>query len=202
MYIHFFREAACRPASGSLIAEMFESSSRGVANGKDKLNSTHANSTNDVCTYPPTYKLFCLGIFSWGVYIGYGLTFTLGNYLQDIGDFSGWRLAFVIGCVPGFIVAFLLFFVKDPRKDTKPNNNLYGESKKSGTSYGSSGSGNNSKETGKNSKKKRKRSAVIREEKNYFKIVILALIQPAMVLLFVAAAVRHTGIIKEDQFMQ
>ena len=130
------------------------------------------------------------------------MTFTLGNYLQDIGDFSGWRLAFVIGCVPGFIVAFLLFFVKDPRKDTKPNNNLYGESKKSGTSYGSSGSGNNSKETGKNSKKKRKRSAVIREEKNYFKIVILALIQPAMVLLFVAAAVRHTGIIKEGQFIQ
>ena len=142
-------------------------------------------------------KKFISGIFSWGVYIGYGLTFTLGNYLQDIGDFSGWRLAFVIGCVPGFIVAFLLFFVKDPRKDTKPNNNLYGESKKSGTSYGSSsssGSGNNSKEAGKNSKKKRKRSAVIREEKNYFKIVILALIQPAMVLLFVAAAVRHTGI--------
>ena len=130
------------------------------------------------------------------------MTFTLGNYLQDIGDFSGWRLAFVIGCVPGFIVAFLLFFVKDPRKETKPNNFLYGESKKSGTSYGSSGSGNNSKETGKNSKKKRKRSAVIREEKNYFKIVILALIQPAMVLLFVAAAVRHTGIIIKDNFMQ
>ena len=120
--------------------------------------------------------------------------FFIGNYLQDIGDFAGWRLAFVIGCVPGFFVAFLLFFVKDPRKETKPDNNLYGESKKSGFSYGS-GSGNNSKETGKNtnSKKKRKRSAVIREEKNYFKIVILALIQPAMVLLFVAAAVRHTG---------
>ena len=155
------------------------------------------NCTNPILIYPSiiSKKKFHSGIFSWGVYIGYGLTFTLGNYLQDIGDFAGWRLAFVIGCVPGFIVAFLLFFVKDPRKETKPNNNLYGESKKSGTSYGSSsGSGNNSKETGKNSKKKRKRSAVIREEKNYFKIVILALIQPAMVLLFVAAAVRHTGI--------
>ena len=109
----------------------------------------------------------------------------------------------MIGCVPGLFVAFLLFFVKDPRKQTKPDNNLYGETKKSG-SYGS-GSANNSKETGgkiSNSKKKRKRSAVIREEKNYFKIVLLALIQPAMVLLFVAAAVRHTGIIKEDQFIQ
>ena len=38
MYICFFSEAACRPASGSLIAEMFESSSRGVANGKNKLD--------------------------------------------------------------------------------------------------------------------------------------------------------------------
>ena len=39
MYICFFSEAACRPASGSLIAEMFEPSSRGVANGKNKLDS-------------------------------------------------------------------------------------------------------------------------------------------------------------------
>ena len=52
---------------------MFDSSTRGVANG----------------------------IFSWGVYIGYGMTFLLGNYvgkMQLFGDYvEGWRAAFIIG---------------------------------------------------------------------------------------------------------
>ena len=71
-----------------MIAEMFDVSTRGVANG----------------------------IFSWGVYIGYGLCFTLGNYVgpADILGY-GWRSAFVVGCAPGIVVAVLLFFVADPR---------------------------------------------------------------------------------------
>ena len=51
-----FREAALRPAAGSMIPEIFESSIRGTANG----------------------------IFSWGIYWGYGMTFTLGNYLAPL----------------------------------------------------------------------------------------------------------------------
>ena len=43
--------AVCRPVSGSLIAEMFTASHRGVANG----------------------------VFSWGVYYGYGLAFVFGR---------------------------------------------------------------------------------------------------------------------------
>jgi len=95
-------EAACRPASCSLIADMFDSSTLGVANG----------------------------IFSWGVYIGYGLTFLLGNYLGkevEIFGFEGWRIAFVVGCLPGLIIAILLFFLEDPRKSIKPSPVLVGE---------------------------------------------------------------------------
>ena len=55
-----FREAALRPAAGSMIPEIFESSIRGTANG----------------------------IFSWGIYWGYGLTFTLGNYLAPLDLFG------------------------------------------------------------------------------------------------------------------
>jgi len=61
-------EAACQPAGGSLIAEMFDPSTRGVATG----------------------------IFHWGIYIGNGLTFVLGNYLP-------WRVAFFYRVYPGFI---------------------------------------------------------------------------------------------------
>ena len=55
-----FREAALRPAAGSMIPEIFESSIRGTANG----------------------------IFSWGIYWGYGMTFTLGNYLAPLDLFG------------------------------------------------------------------------------------------------------------------
>jgi MFS family permease len=71
-----------------VIAELFDTSTRGVANG----------------------------FFSWGVYIGYGLTFTLGNYVApaNILDY-GWRSAFFVGCAPGIIIGVLLIFVSDPR---------------------------------------------------------------------------------------
>ena len=149
----FSSEAACRPASGSLIAEMFNPETRGVANG----------------------------IFSWGVYIGYGLTFTIGNYFgfTTMFGFDGWRVAFVVGCAPGIFIAFLLFFAKDPRNRSKP---VEGEVKKTAQS-----------DIVLEKKKNRKRSLVIREEKSYFKTVLYSLLQPAMVLLFVATSIRHTG---------
>ena len=56
----FYREAAIRPAAGSMIPEIFKSSNRGTANG----------------------------ILSWGIYWGYGLTFTLGNYLSPLNLFK------------------------------------------------------------------------------------------------------------------
>ena len=76
--------------SGSLIADLFSSSSRGVANG----------------------------IFSWGVYYGYGLAFVIGIYgtQADIMGF-GWRAPYVLVAIPGIIIAILLATtVKDPRQ--------------------------------------------------------------------------------------
>ncbi len=48
-------EAVCRPTSGSLLADLFSPSGRGLANG----------------------------IFSWGVYYGYGLAFVIGIYMTQ-----------------------------------------------------------------------------------------------------------------------
>ena len=56
----FYSEAALRPAAGSMIPEIFKPSIRGTANG----------------------------IFSWGIYWGYGLTFVLGNYLAPLDLFE------------------------------------------------------------------------------------------------------------------
>jgi len=87
-------EAVCRPISGGLIADAFSPSARGLANG----------------------------IFSWGVYFGYGLAYVIGINLTaaDVLGF-GWRASYVIPAIPGFLIAVLLFLtVKDPASELVP----------------------------------------------------------------------------------
>ena len=81
-------EAVCRPIAGSLIAELFSKSARGLANG----------------------------IFSWGVYYGYGLAFVIGISVTEADVLGyGWRSSYVMSALPGFVVAVLLFLtVTDP----------------------------------------------------------------------------------------
>ena len=87
--------------SGSLIAEIFTASHRGVANG----------------------------IFSWGVYYGYGLAFVFGEICEKIisrykqwsqcpssgiyitkADLLGygWRAPYVLAALPGLLVSVLI----------------------------------------------------------------------------------------------
>jgi len=82
-------ESVCRPVSGALIAELFPPTSRGVANG----------------------------IFSWGVYYGYGLAYVYGIYITEADVLGyGWRSSYVIAGLPGLLIAgLLLITVKDPR---------------------------------------------------------------------------------------
>jgi len=83
-------EAVCRPAASSLIAEVFSPDNRGVANG----------------------------VFSWGVYFGYGMAYIFGIYLTDADVLGyGWRASYVIGGAPGILISVaILFTIKDPRK--------------------------------------------------------------------------------------
>jgi len=84
--------AVCRPVSGSLIAEMFSASYRGVANG----------------------------VFSWGVYYGYGLAFVFGIYIASADVLGyGWRSPYVLAGLPGLILAALIATTfRDPRQET------------------------------------------------------------------------------------
>ena len=49
------------------------------------------------------------GIFSWGVYFGYGLAYIYGQYLTkaDVLD-QGWRSSYVIGGAPGIVIGLLI----------------------------------------------------------------------------------------------
>ena len=83
--------AVCRPVSGSLIAEMFSANYRGVANG----------------------------VFSWGVYYGYGLAFVFGIYITSADVLGyGWRAPYVLAGLPGLLLAVLILTTfPDPRQE-------------------------------------------------------------------------------------
>lgn len=100
-------ESVCRPTSGALIAELFPPSSRGLANG----------------------------IFSWGVYYGYGLAFVFGIYITE-ANIAGykWRAPYILAGLPGILIGLLLIFtVKDPRQESKKERKAW-----SGLTYGKS----------------------------------------------------------------
>ena len=67
-------ESVCRPMSSALIADMFTPSARGVANG----------------------------VFSWGVYLGYGLAFVLGNIVNTrlIWEFTSYDVCHLLWTLP------------------------------------------------------------------------------------------------------
>jgi len=145
-------EAALRPAGGSLIAEMFSAKHRGIANG----------------------------IFSWGVYFGYGFSFLFGIYLTQMNVLGhGWRATYVIAGLPGIVIAAALLLVQDPR-DVKEKE-VVAPIKAMTLRRLSYGFIERQDEVAKSS------------PKTYPKMVLAAFTQPSMLLLFVAAAVRHTA---------
>lgn len=64
--------------------------------------------------FPPNKRSTALAIFSLGIYLGVMLGLLVGGILDK---FYGWRIAFLVAGVPGFMYAvFLFFFLKEPRR--------------------------------------------------------------------------------------
>ena len=65
--------------------------------------------------FPPVRRATVTSIYSMGIAIGAGLAALLGGYLSLIG----WREAFFIVGFPGMIFAVLVFFLREPVRETK-----------------------------------------------------------------------------------
>ncbi|XP_042205827.1 protein spinster homolog 1-like [Homarus americanus] len=81
-------ESAFTPACSSMISDMFHESQRALA----------------------------LGIFNWGIYFGYGLSYAVGNFITaaNIVD-MGWRWSYIVTGMMGVVATLLLFLVvKEP----------------------------------------------------------------------------------------
>ena len=87
-------ESVCRPMASAVIADLFSASARGVANG----------------------------IFSWGVYLGFGLAFVLGINLTAADLLGrGWRAVYVVAGAPGLLAAAtILLTLRDPPRPAAP----------------------------------------------------------------------------------
>jgi len=64
--------------------------------------------------FPPTKRATVTSIYSMGIAIGAGLAALLGGYLSQIG----WREAFMIVGFPGILLAILVFFLREPARNT------------------------------------------------------------------------------------
>ena len=67
-------ESACSPIGVSIITDHFSDNLRGTATG----------------------------IFHWGVYFGYGLSYAIGVYVTSANLFGlGWRMCYLLAGIPG-----------------------------------------------------------------------------------------------------
>lgn len=53
--LYLFRNAACSPLAASMISDLF----------------------------PPKQRALAMAIFVWGIYIGYGFSYAIGNYVTE-----------------------------------------------------------------------------------------------------------------------
>lgn len=64
--------------------------------------------------FPPEFRGTSVGFYYWGIYIGYSLSFLIGNSIQES---LGWRWVFFLSGIIGVAVApVVLFTVKEPAR--------------------------------------------------------------------------------------
>ncbi|KAK7065848.1 hypothetical protein SK128_005206 [Halocaridina rubra] len=62
-----------------------------------------------------------LGIFNWGIYFGYGLSYVVGNFVTaaDING-KGWRWSYIVGGLMGILATMMLLNVQEPTRKSQP----------------------------------------------------------------------------------
>jgi len=133
--------------------------------------------------FSPSGRGLANGIFSWGVYYGYSLAFVLGLYMTEADIFGyGWRSVYVICAIPGLVMGVLIaLFLRDPRYKA----------------YQLTDTQTSTSTTSKKDDDSEDQEAVQATESEgfgtYLKNLVKSFMNPAMLLLLLAACVRHTG---------
>lgn len=98
----------------------------GVAAGEATLSPAAYSLIPDL--FKPEHRSRAQGVYAMGACFGSGLAFLIGGWtitavsglppvsLPLLGDFSGWRLVFLVVGAPGLLVALLVLAVAEPRR--------------------------------------------------------------------------------------
>ncbi|KAK3775211.1 hypothetical protein RRG08_009998 [Elysia crispata] len=155
-------EAGCTPFAASLIADYFSEAYRGAA----------------------------LGIYNFGIYFGYSLSYAIGNFitLADING-QGWRWAFILPGIPGIFLGFLIAVtVREPRRSKKSGENGAQGEKSTSSSPSSTSS------SGKEGSGESRSSAPPKVPLKVKAVVITkAFLSPSLLLLCLAGSIRNAG---------
>ncbi|KAK2567009.1 Sphingosine-1-phosphate transporter SPNS2 [Acropora cervicornis] len=129
-------EAGCTPFASSLIADYFPETLRGSA----------------------------LGVYNWGIYIGYSMAYAFGNFITEANiEGKGWRWVFWIAAMPGFVLgALMLLTLKEPARVEKGDTVTLGFN----------------------------RRELLKEK---FVLLLRTFMRPSLIILFVAGSIRNAG---------
>ncbi|XP_045503093.1 putative metabolite transport protein HI_1104 [Colias croceus] len=117
--------------------------------------------------FPEHQRALVLSIFNWGIYGGYGIAFPVGRYVPDLNAWGlSWRLCYYSAGIVGVVIAALTFLtLREPER----------------TTIGEEGTGN-------------AKSDSLESGKKMPQVTIWhVIVQPRIILLCLAASIRHCG---------
>ncbi|XP_026333155.1 protein spinster homolog 1 [Hyposmocoma kahamanoa] len=118
--------------------------------------------------FPEHQRALVLSIFNWGIYGGYGIAFPVGRYVPELNAWGlSWRLCYYAAGVVGLVIAVLTFLtLREPER----------------TTIGEEGAGTKTADSAMEAGKKIPQVTIWH-----------VIIQPRIILLCVAASIRHCG---------
>ena len=148
------------------------------------------------------------GIFHWGIYFGYGLSYALGVYVTRADFFGmGWRCCFFMAGLPGIFIGLLLLFSPDvhgnkrrkivemsefnrdttTKKTKKEEVEAAGEASDEERTQLKAGADDGGEP------RSSCRSSRAESSSRMISALVSAFLQPILLILFVAASFRHAG---------
>ncbi|KAJ8713126.1 hypothetical protein PYW08_008430 [Mythimna loreyi] len=118
--------------------------------------------------FPEKQRALALSIFNWGIYGGYGIAFPVGRYIPDVNAWGlSWRVCYYGAGIVGLIITLLTFLtLREPSR----------------TTIGEEGTGNKAGDSTLESGKKMPQVTIWH-----------VIAQPRIILLCLAASIRHCG---------